>query len=624
MAPGLPDPREHLGVASFGGRVYVLGGRGGGDLSATTEVFNPKKGSWRRLADMPTPRGGVAAGAVDNGFIVVPGGEGSQTETGTFDEVEAYDVHHDRWLSLPPMPTPRHGLGVVGVENTLYTLSGGPRQGFAFSGAVEAIKLQGLDELRCLGSRPTVVGSPGRDVLTGTEKRDVSWGSVAATSSRGSAARTGSAAIRATTRWSAGPARMPSTAGPGRTAAPSPARDLGRGMRTVTPSHVTNLTCSRCGATHDHKIAHNLCDCGGPLLVNYDLEAVGRSVTRNDLTGRAPNMWRYRELLPVEDESAVVSLGEGFTPLLPSQPLAERIGVRAAWVKDDGLNPTGTFKARGAACGVTRARELGIGEVALPTAGNAGGAWAAYGAAAGMKVHVAMPKDAPEANRIECLAFGAELTMVDGLISDAGKLIAEGVEEHGWFDCSTLKEPYRIEGKKTLGLEIAEQLGWIAPDAIVYPAGGGVGAIGIHRAFEQIIELGWVTGAAPRIIVVQASGCAPLVKAFQDGKEQAEAWPDAETLAAGLRVPKPLGDALTLRAARESGGTAIAVDDAEILEAMRILRPIPRSWPAPKEPPPLPGRSVAGARRSRPMTTAWSDQHGHRGEVPGGTARGVL
>lgn len=333
-------------------------------------------------------------------------------------------------------------------------------------------------------------------------------------------------------------------------------------------SFVSTLTCSRCGATHDHTVAQNLCDCGGPLVVDYDLDAVRGSVTPDEIGGRAASMWRYLELLPMKDPATVVTLGEGFTPLLPSQPLAERLGVRSAWVKDDGLNPTGTFKARGAACGVSRARELGISEVALPTAGNAGGAWACYGAAAGMKVHVAMPSDAPEANRIECRAFGAELTLVDGLISDAGRVTAEGVAEHGWFDCSTLKEPYRIEGKKTLGLEIAEQLGWEAPDAIVYPAGGGVGAIGIHRAFEQMRALGWVDGPAPRVIVVQSSGCAPLVHAFEEGRSESEPWPDAETIAAGLRVPKPLGDELVLRAIRETGGTAIAVDDREILEAM--------------------------------------------------------
>lgn len=334
---------------------------------------------------------------------------------------------------------------------------------------------------------------------------------------------------------------------------------------------VSSLTCSRCGATHDPSLPHNLCDCGGPLLVDYDLDAVAGSVSPDVVAGRAASMWRYRELLPAAIPSDVVTLGEGFTPLVPAPSLAQKLGVRAVWVKDDGLNPTGTFKARGAACGVSRARELGISEVALPTAGNAGGAWACYGAAAGLKVHVAMPSDAPEANRVECRAFGAELLLVDGLISDAARVVADGVERNGWFDCSTLKEPYRIEGKKTLGLEIAEQLGWQAPDAIIYPAGGGVGAIGIHRAFRQLRELGWVRRDPPRLIVVQAAGCAPIVRAFEEGRDESEPWPDARTIATGLKVPKPLGDALTLQAVRETGGTAAAVDDPQILDGIKTM-----------------------------------------------------
>jgi threonine synthase len=307
------------------------------------------------------------------------------------------------------------------------------------------------------------------------------------------------------------------------------------------------------------------------LLVDYDLDAVAGSVSPDVVAGRAASMWRYRELLPAAIPSDVVTLGEGFTPLVPAPSLAQKLRVRAVWVKDDGLNPTGTFKARGAACGVSRARELGISEVALPTAGNAGGAWACYGAAAGLKVHVAMPSDAPEANRVECRAFGAELLLVDGLISDAAQVVADGVERNGWFDCSTLKEPYRIEGKKTLGLEIAEQLGWQAPDAIIYPAGGGVGAIGIHRAFRQLRELGWVRRDPPRLIVVQAAGCAPIVRAFEEGRDESEPWPDARTIATGLKVPKPLGDALTLQAVRETGGTAAAVDDPQILDGIKTM-----------------------------------------------------
>lgn len=282
-------------------------------------------------------------------------------------------------------------------------------------------------------------------------------------------------------------------------------------------------------------------------------------------------MWRYRELLPVGDAADVVSLGEGGTPLLRPSGLGSRIGLPGLLVKDDGLNPTGTFKARGASCGISMARALRIEEVALPSAGNAGAAWACYGAAGGIKVHVTMPRDAPLTNQLECRLYAAELTLVDGLISDAGKVIAEGIAEHGWFDASTLKEPYRIEGKKTLGLEIAEQLGWQSPDAIIYPAGGGVGLIGIWRAFAQLASLGWIQGPPPRLIVTQAEGCAPLVKAFVEGKDASEYWEGASTIAAGLRVPHALGDFLVLRALRETGGTAVAVSDDAIRETFSLL-----------------------------------------------------
>ncbi len=337
------------------------------------------------------------------------------------------------------------------------------------------------------------------------------------------------------------------------------------------PSFVTDLTCSRCGRSHAPGIPRNLCECGSPLLAEYDLDAVGAAATKDAVAPRPPDMWRYRELLPVEDGGDVVSLGEGGTPLLRPAALGARIGLPRLLVKDDGLNPTGTFKARGASCGVSMARALGIEEIALPSAGNAGAAWACYGAAGGIAVHVAMPRDAPLANRLECRLYGADLTLVDGLISDAGAVIAEGIAEHGWFDASTLKEPYRIEGKKTLGLEIAEQLGWRRPDAIVYPAGGGVGIIGIWRAFAQLAALGWVQSPPPRLIVTQAEGCAPLVKAFAEGKDAAEPWEGADTIAAGLRVPSALGDFLVLRAIRETGGTAVAVSDDAIREAFALF-----------------------------------------------------
>jgi threonine synthase len=341
-------------------------------------------------------------------------------------------------------------------------------------------------------------------------------------------------------------------------------------MAAVSP-FVTNLECSVCGRELDHRRPQNLCPCGGPLLVEYDLTAVRRAVSRRELAYRPADMWRYRELLPVDHREAQVTLGEGFTPLLPSSRLGARIGLTDLWIKDDGVNPTGTFKSRGAACGVSRAVELGISKVALPTAGNAGGAWACYGAAAGLAVHVVMPEDAPASNRQECQAYGARVTLVKGLISDAGRAAEDLVEREGWFDVSTLKEPYRIEGKKTLGLEIAEQLGWRMPDAIAYPAGGGVGIIGIWRGLQQLRDLGWTGGGLPRLIVVQSEGCAPIVRAFEEGAEESRTWEGAETIAAGLRVPKPLGDRLTLRAIRETGGTAVAVSDEAILQAMTVM-----------------------------------------------------
>jgi threonine synthase len=336
-------------------------------------------------------------------------------------------------------------------------------------------------------------------------------------------------------------------------------------------SYVTDLSCARCGRRYPRGEPRNLCECGGPLLVRYDLDAAARAVHREDIAARSPTMWRYRELLPVEDDSNVVTLGEGFTPLLSAERLGHRIGLPHLWVKDDGLNPTGTFKARGASSGVSMARELEIREVALPTAGNAGGAWACYGAAAEIAVHVAMPTDAPEVNQLECRMFGAELTLVDGLISDAAEMVALGVGERGWFDVSTFKEPYRVEGKKTLGFEIAEQLGWRLPDAILCPVGGGVGIIGIWLALQQLLEIGWVEGATPRLIAVQAEGCAPIVRAFEEGTEGTRPWQDARTLAAGLRVPQPFADFLILRAVRETGGTAIAVGDEDIAAAIGEL-----------------------------------------------------
>jgi len=329
--------------------------------------------------------------------------------------------------------------------------------------------------------------------------------------------------------------------------------------------YLTHLECPRCGATHDADRPQNLCACGSPLLARYDLAAVRRAVRPDDLARRPADLWRYRELLPVADDRYVTTFGEGWTPLLPAARYGESIGIPHLLVKDEGLVPTGSFKARGAAVGVSRARELGIRHVAMPTNGNAGAAWATYAARAGLRATVAMPLGAPTITRRECVAAGAELHLVDGLISDAGRyvgtLIAASADspDGRMFDVSTLKEPYRLEGKKTMGYEIVEQLGWRVPDVIIYPTGG------IHKALREMRELGWIGTHLPRLVAVQSSGCAPIVRAFGAGATRAEPWADAWTLAFGINVPAPLGDELLLAALRDTGGTAIAVDDEEIL-----------------------------------------------------------
>jgi len=336
-------------------------------------------------------------------------------------------------------------------------------------------------------------------------------------------------------------------------------------------SFVTHLECARCGAMHDAGREQHLCSCGGPLLVRYDLERLKQAVGRENLAAREASLWRYREFLPVEEESAVISMGEGWTPVLPLARWGSRRGFSRLYLKDEGRNPTGTFKARGAAVGVSRARELGVREIAMPTAGNAGGAWSLYAARAGIRVHVAMPKDAPPGAVKECVIAGARVYLIDGLISDAGRFISRGISRHGWYDASTLKEPYRVEGKKTMGLELAEQFGWDLPDVVLYPCGGGVGLIGMWKAFEELEEVGWIGKRRPRLVAVQAEGCAPIVKAFQEGKAESEFFAGAHTVAGGIRVPKALGDFLVLRAIRDTGGAAVAVSDDEILTAMREL-----------------------------------------------------
>ncbi|MBI2760041.1 MAG: threonine synthase [Chloroflexi bacterium] len=339
-------------------------------------------------------------------------------------------------------------------------------------------------------------------------------------------------------------------------------------------SFLSHLECARCEAGHDARVLQNLCHCGSPLLVRYDLGALRDALRPSDLAGRVANMWRYVEFLPVEYAANIVTLGEGWTPIFPLDRLGPAVGLPHLELKDEGLNPTGSFKARGAAAGVSRAKELGISEFAMPTAGNAGGAWAAYGARAGMRSHVVMPVDAPVINQREAAVCGADVRLVRGLISDAGRIVGRAVARYGWFDASTLKEPYRIEGKKTMGLEIAEQSGWDPPDVIFYPAGGGVGLIGIWKAFDELRAIGWLPESyRPRLVAVQAEGCAPLVRAWEQGREDSEFWQGADTIASGIRVPKALGDFIVLRAVRETKGACAAVTDAEIIGAMnRIAR----------------------------------------------------
>ncbi|WP_139488055.1 threonine synthase [Brevibacillus dissolubilis] len=336
-------------------------------------------------------------------------------------------------------------------------------------------------------------------------------------------------------------------------------------------SYVSHLECPKCGLTHPVDQQINLCTCGSPLLVRYHLNDLKKAWQKSSLTTRPATLWRYHELLPVVDEANIVTLGEGMTPLLPTTRLARELGVREMYVKDEGIIPTGSFKARGAAVGVSKAKELGITDIAMPTNGNAGAAWSTYAARAGMRSTIVMPKAAPFLTRGECAMAGANLYLVNGLISDAGKIVGRAVQKHGWFDASTLKEPYRIEGKKTMGLEIAEQLGWKLPDVILYPTGGGVGIIGIYKALRELQELGWVEGPLPRLVAVQSKGCAPIVRAWQEGKRESVFWEHSETVAFGINVPKALGDFLVLEAVYETDGCAIAVDDRDIIMEQKHL-----------------------------------------------------
>lgn len=353
--------------------------------------------------------------------------------------------------------------------------------------------------------------------------------------------------------------------------------------RARTASTLTHLECGKCGQTYAADALINLCPaCQRPLLARYDLARAASTLTRESLRGRPQSLWRYEEVLPVLHCDAVITLGEGWTPLLRAERLGREIGCAETWAKDESLNPTGSFKARGLCMAVSRAFELGAHELAIPSAGNAAGAAAAYAAAVGLPLHVFMPADVPVLFQVECRQLGAQVTLVDGLINDCGARVREGVAAHGWFDLSTLKEPYRVEGKKTMGYEVAEQMGWTLPDVIIYPTGGGTGMVGMWKAFAEMEAMGLIGPQRPRMVTVQAEFCAPLARAFADGSEHAPLWQGAHTVADGLRVPVAVGDFLVLRALRESHGIAVTVSDAEMLEFASVLGSHTGVFPAPE------------------------------------------
>lgn len=336
-------------------------------------------------------------------------------------------------------------------------------------------------------------------------------------------------------------------------------------------SFFSHLECTACNTTYSPDQVLNICTkngCGKPLFAIYQPDA---AINRDQLAGRIPSLWRYREMLPAKRGEPVISLGEGFTPLIRAERLGQSFGLKALFIKDESLNPTGSFKARGLAVAISRAKALGIRKCAIPTAGNAGGALSAYCAAAGMEAHVFMPADTPPVFRQECEFFGASVTLVDGLITDCGKIVQERKTREGWFDVSTLKEPYRVEGKKTMGYELAEQMAWNLPDVILYPTGGGTGLIGMWKAFDEMEHLGWIGPARPRMISIQMAGCAPIVRAFESGAKHADFFENAQTIVSGLRVPQAIGDFLILKAIRESRGTAIAVSDQEAVHGVHKM-----------------------------------------------------
>jgi threonine synthase len=355
---------------------------------------------------------------------------------------------------------------------------------------------------------------------------------------------------------------------------------------------LTHLDCTKCDKRYQPGRVYTVCSCGAPLYARYDLARAAREMRPGHLELREPTMWRYREVLPLPDDATKVSLGEGFTPLLEAPRLGAALGLPGLMIKEEAGNPTGSFKARGLSMCVSMAKALGATDVCLPSAGNAGSALAAYAAAAGLKAHVFLPRDIAKLFVMETEAYGAQVEMVDGLITDAGRVCAAKAREHGWYECATLKEPYRVEGKKTMGYEIAEQLDWTLPDAILYPTGGGTGLVGMWKAFAEMQAMGFVGSKRPRMYAVQAEGCAPIVKAFQEGKDDAPMWEGATTHAHGLRVPKALADFIILRNLRESHGAAIAVSEAEIVAGVKQAAATQGLFMAPEG-----GACVAAARK---------------------------